>query len=83
MRRQLLREGQHRGLVGARHQAEFDLAGIRPDVPRIGTGFTHVDHSYRSLAQPVVQFRPQPLDRIGAGDEADVTALQHHLFLVR
>src|SRR5207244_7902099 len=43
MRRKFLRERQHRGLVGARHHAEFDLAGVGLDVARIGTRFTHVD----------------------------------------
>ena len=43
MGRQFLREGQHRGFVGARHQAEFDVAGVGLDVARIGTCFTHVD----------------------------------------
>ena len=43
MRRELLRERQHRGLVAARHQAEFDVAGIGLDVARIGTCFAHVD----------------------------------------
>ena len=43
MGRQLLRESQHRGLIRPRHQAEFDIAGIGLDVPRIGTCFTHVD----------------------------------------
>lgn len=43
MRRQLLREGQHRGLVGPRHQPEFDVAGLGRDVARIGTLFGHID----------------------------------------
>jgi hypothetical protein len=41
--RELLRESQHRGLVGARHQAKFNVAGVGFGVPRIGTCFTHVD----------------------------------------
>src|SRR4029079_1281122 len=41
--RQFLREGEHGRLVGAGHQAEFDLADIGLDMPRIGTCFTHVD----------------------------------------
>ena len=43
MRRQLLGKRQHGGLVAARHQAEFNVAGIGLDVARIGTCFTHVD----------------------------------------
>jgi hypothetical protein len=43
MGRQFLREGEHGGFVGARHQAKFDLAGIRLGMTRIGTGFTHID----------------------------------------
>ncbi|MHC2335994.1 hypothetical protein ACVIW0_005283 [Bradyrhizobium sp. USDA 4454] len=45
VRRQLLREGQYRGLVGALHQAELDVAGLGLDVARIGTLFGHVDLS--------------------------------------
>ena len=45
MRRQLLREGQHRGLVGPLHQPELDVAGLGLDVARIGTLFGHVDLS--------------------------------------
>ena len=40
---QLLREGEHGGLVRARHQAEFNLAGIGLDLPRVGTCVTHID----------------------------------------
>src|SRR6185436_12594790 len=43
MRRKLLRKSQHCGLVAARHQAEFDVAGVGLDVARIGTCFAHVD----------------------------------------
>ena len=43
VRREFLRERQHRGLVGARHQAEFNVAGVGLDVARIGTCFAHVD----------------------------------------
>ena len=43
VRRQLLREGEHGGLVGARHQTEFDVAGIGLGVTGVGTGFTHID----------------------------------------
>src|SRR6185369_9561795 len=43
MRRKLLRERQHRGLVAARHHAEFDVAGVGLDVAGIGTCFAHVD----------------------------------------
>src|SRR6266702_8469799 len=43
MRRQRLREVEHRYLVRPRHQAEFDVAGIQLGVARIGTCFTHVD----------------------------------------
>src|SRR6185295_14683167 len=43
MRRQLLCKRQHGSLVAARHQAEFNVAGIGLDVARIGTCFTHVD----------------------------------------
>ena len=43
MRRELLRKSQHRGLVTARHQAEFDVAGVGLDVARIGTCLAHVD----------------------------------------
>ena len=43
MRRQRFRKVEHRGFVGARHQAEFDLAGVGLDVARIGTCFAHVD----------------------------------------
>ena len=43
VRRQRLRELEHRQLVRPRHQAEFDVAGIQLGVARIGTCFTHVD----------------------------------------
>jgi hypothetical protein len=43
MRRQFLRESQHRGLVGAAHHSKFDLAGVGLGVARIGTCFAHVD----------------------------------------
>ena len=43
MGRQFLRKGEHGGLVGPRHQAEFNFAGVGLDVPRVGTRFTHID----------------------------------------
>ena len=38
----------------------------------------HIDR----FASQASSSRPQPLDRVGAGDQADVAALQHDLFLV-
>ena len=43
MRRELLRKRQHSRLVGARHQAKFNVARIGLDVAGIGTCFAHVD----------------------------------------
>ena len=40
---QLLREGEHGGLVRPRHHQEFNVAAVGLDLPRIGTCFTHVD----------------------------------------
>ena len=42
MRRKLLREGQNRGLVGARHQAEFDIAGKTHDIVVLGHNVSQV-----------------------------------------
>ena len=41
MHRQFLREVEHRGFVGLRHQPEFDFAGVGLDVARIGSCFAH------------------------------------------
>ena len=47
MHRQFLREVEHGGLVGRRHQAEFDLAGFGLDAARIGSGLAaHIDLSH-------------------------------------
>ena len=43
MGRQALAEGQHRGLVRRRHQADLDIASVGLDLTRIGTLLTHVD----------------------------------------
>ena len=43
MGRQRPGEFEHRGLVGAGHQAEFDGAGIGVDVARVGTCLGHID----------------------------------------
>ena len=43
MARQFLREVEHGGFVRPRHQAEFDLAGVGLDVPRVGTCLAHID----------------------------------------
>src|SRR5215472_8605866 len=68
---QLLCEGQHRGFVGARHQAKFDFAGFRLDTTRIGTVFTHIDlpasqlssfgHSRRTALAPATSETWPPL----------------------
>ena len=42
----LLREREHGGLIGRRHQSEFDLAGLGRHPTRIGTCLAaHVDLS--------------------------------------
>src|SRR6185312_9871140 len=41
--RQLPGEVEHGGFVRPRHQAELDVAGLGFGVPRVGTGFAHID----------------------------------------
>ena len=78
MGRQVLREVEHGGLVRPRHQAKFDIAGIKLDGTGIGTrGRFHVDRPEARGPVPATA-----ADRVGAGDQADMAAFKYDLFLV-